>query len=143
MLLPYSYFLSFVSFFKKKKHTDSVTSPPEYRAHYSEALMLLPYSYHINSHKRRFPHILSRQRPAETKALEAARAAAGLPANSFLLCSYNQFFKVDPKVLAVWAAILKAVPRAKLVCIDRSTRYCMRMCTRMQVYYMCEAGVYR
>ena len=83
--------------------------------------MLLPYSYHINSHKRRFPHILSRQRPAETKALEAARVSAGLPPNSFLLCSYNQFFKVDPKVLAVWAAILKAVPRAKLVCEHRST----------------------
>jgi len=37
--------------------TDATTSPPEFVSHYSEALMMLPYSYHINSHKKRFAEV--------------------------------------------------------------------------------------
>jgi hypothetical protein len=37
------------------------------------------------------------------------------------ICSYNQFFKVDPRVLAAWIALLKAEPRAKLVLIRNTS----------------------
>ena len=84
--------------------TDSITSPPEYRAAYSEALMALPYSYHINSHRGRFPDIPARPRPTGL-ALDAAREAAGLPRASLLVCSYNQFLKIDPHVLGAWAGV--------------------------------------
>jgi predicted O-linked N-acetylglucosamine transferase (SPINDLY family) len=39
-----------------------------------------------------------------------------LPKDS-LICSYNQFFKIDPRVLNAWMRILKAVPTAKLILV--------------------------
>ena len=65
-----------------------------------QALLLLPFSYHINSHPLRFPDLpraaAGAPEAAPGPARDAARAAAGLPAapGGKLFCSYNQFFKV-------------------------------------------------
>jgi hypothetical protein len=74
-----------------------VTSPPEYRVDYSEHLLYLPHSYHVNSHPIRFPDPSARPLSPADGPLREARRAAGLPAvgqDRVLLCSYNQFFKV-------------------------------------------------
>jgi hypothetical protein len=32
-------------------HTDRITSPPDYRAHYSEKFLYMPHSFVASSHK--------------------------------------------------------------------------------------------
>lgn len=71
--------------------TDSYSTPPEYRSFYSEKLYMLPFSYHINSHAASMP------RPRRKGADESP---------SPVLCSFNQYFKLDPALLAAWGRIL-------------------------------------
>jgi predicted O-linked N-acetylglucosamine transferase (SPINDLY family) len=63
---------------------DRVVAPPEFRAQFSEKLMVLPYSYFCNDH---------RQQPAWAGVPSAAVQRADyaeLPARGVLLACFNQ-----------------------------------------------------
>jgi predicted O-linked N-acetylglucosamine transferase (SPINDLY family) len=87
---------------------DKIVAPQEHAAHYSEKLLHLPNCYQINDH---------RQAIAE-KNLN--RADFGLPENTFVFCSFNQHFKIEPVMFDVWMNILKQVPDSVLWLIKRN-----------------------
>lgn len=95
--------------------TDKVTTPPEYRHFYQESLLLMPASYHVNSHSMRFKDAPSP--PSDASSLAAARVAAGLPSKGTIFCSYNQFFKFDLAILRAWSRLLAADHAASLLLV--------------------------
>jgi len=87
---------------------DRVVAPPEYRAQFSERLMLLPYSYFCNDH---------RQQPAWADIPSAAVSRSmhsELPKEGILLACFNQLYKMDPPVFDVWMQVLKSNPNTYL-----------------------------
>jgi predicted O-linked N-acetylglucosamine transferase (SPINDLY family) len=87
---------------------DRVVAPPEFRAQFSEKLMVLPYSYFCNDH---------RQQPAWAGVPSAAVQRtdyAELPARGVLLACFNQLYKIDPPIFAVWMDVLVRFPHAHL-----------------------------
>ncbi|MBC7916562.1 MAG: tetratricopeptide repeat protein [Rhodoferax sp.] len=76
---------------------DAVVTPLAHQADYSETLALMPHSYQPTDSRR-------------TMAARPTREAAGLPADAFVFCSFNQIYKITPDVFDVWCRILTAVP---------------------------------
>ena len=70
--------------------------------HYSEKIVYLPDSYQINDAKR----VIADYIPA--------RADAGLPANSFVFCCFNNMYKLTPGMFDVWMRILSKVENSVL-----------------------------
>jgi predicted O-linked N-acetylglucosamine transferase (SPINDLY family) len=97
--------------------TDSLTFLTSNIPHsfYSESLLYMPASYHVNSHSMRFKEPSAP--PSGEAALAGARLAAGLPESGTLFCSYNQFFKIDEGILRAWSAILARDPSSWLVLV--------------------------
>ncbi len=81
---------------------DRCVIPDEARPHYAEKIVYLPHSYQAND----------RQRPIA--AGEVTRASAGLPADGFVFCCFNNNYKIMPQVFAVWMRLLGAVPGSVL-----------------------------
>lgn len=81
---------------------DRVTIPPEHYVHYQEKALILPDCLQINDRKRAIPPD------------NARRADHGVPDEAFVLCSFNQAYKLQPDLFAHWMTILKAVPHAVL-----------------------------
>jgi protein O-GlcNAc transferase len=75
---------------------DRVVIPEDEERFYSEKVALLPHSYQINDDNRAI---------AETPA----RAVAGLPADSFVFCNFNDAKKFTPATFACWMRILDQV----------------------------------
>ena len=65
--------------------------------HYSEKIVWLPDTYQPNDRQRR----IDGQAPA--------RVEAGLPANGFVFCCFNNSYKITPDVFAIWMRILQQV----------------------------------
>lgn len=42
------------------------------------------------------------------------RAHYGVPEDRFVLCNFNQLYKMDPAIFATWMAVLRRVPNAVL-----------------------------
>jgi predicted O-linked N-acetylglucosamine transferase (SPINDLY family) len=42
------------------------------------------------------------------------RAAAGLPAQAFVICAFNHPYKISPQVFDIWCAVLREAPAAVL-----------------------------
>lgn len=81
---------------------DHIVIPPEQRAHYSEAIALMPNSYQAND---------------VTKAIADrafSRAELGLPESGFVFCCFNNNYKIMPATFDCWARILHAVPGSVL-----------------------------
>jgi predicted O-linked N-acetylglucosamine transferase (SPINDLY family) len=78
--------------------------PPGSERHYSERVMRLP-CYQPNDRKRDVA-----ERPT--------RAAAGLPEDAFVFCSFNALHKVTRFTLERWATILAATPGSVLWMLD-------------------------
>jgi protein O-GlcNAc transferase len=81
---------------------DARVIPEADRPHFAESVAYLPHSY--------FPA------PAEFSSVDAApstlqalRAAAGLPEQGFVFCCFNNSFKIEPDVFAVWMQLLSRV----------------------------------
>jgi protein O-GlcNAc transferase len=74
---------------------DDTVIPPEDEALYSAKVVRLPGTYHCAS-----PHPIA---PA------SSRAAAGLPAEGFVFCAFNNPEKIDRTVFDVWMRILGRV----------------------------------
>ena len=81
---------------------DSVVAPPSADATFSERLARLPHSYQVNDY---------RQPIAETPV---TRREQGLPEEGFVLCCFNQNFKIDPAIFDVWMSLLRQLPTSIL-----------------------------
>jgi predicted O-linked N-acetylglucosamine transferase (SPINDLY family) len=80
---------------------DSVVVPPGSEIEFSEKLVRLPHCYQPNDRRRTID-------PAPT------RARAGLPADAFVYCCFNQAFKIAREMFALWLDLLRATPHAVL-----------------------------
>jgi predicted O-linked N-acetylglucosamine transferase (SPINDLY family) len=95
---------------------DRVACPPDFASDYTEALVLVPHSYFISGHPFQYPLVgpAARAADAPAAARAAARRAAGLPGEGFLLASFNNLDKLEPRLWRLWRAVLDAVPGAAL-----------------------------
>ena len=75
--------------------------PESERAYYAEQVIYMPDSY--------LPGDTIRPRPPPPE-----RAAAGLPDDALVLCSFNAAFKFNPALFAVWMDLLRTHPKAIL-----------------------------
>lgn len=80
---------------------DPIVTPLAHAPNYSEAIAQLPASYQPNDRRRALP-------PAPP------RAALGLPEDAVVLCCFNQTYKISPRMLDHWAAIVARSPKAVL-----------------------------
>jgi predicted O-linked N-acetylglucosamine transferase (SPINDLY family) len=76
---------------------DRQVVPPRLESAYSENIVRLPDCYQVNDRKR---HIAD-----ETPS----RADAGLPAQGFVFCSFNNSYKIRPAMFDIWMRLLRAV----------------------------------
>lgn len=81
---------------------DAVVIPPESRAHYTEKVVWLPDCYQANDPQRR----IAGDAPT--------RAQAGLPADAFVYCCFNNNYKITPATFDAWVRILQRVPGSVL-----------------------------
>jgi len=73
---------------------DRVALPFDQQAFFTEAIVHLPDSYQANDSKR----VIAAKLPS--------RREAGLPDDAFVLCCFNQSFKITPSIFDVWMRIL-------------------------------------
>jgi Glycosyl transferase family 41/Galactosyltransferase/Glycosyl transferase family 2 len=85
--------------------SDPIVSPRAHEADYAEKLAWLPHSYQPNDRTRVVNDVRD-------------RAAAGLPEEAFVYCSFNNTYKITPQVFDTWCRILHAVPGALLWLLD-------------------------
>ena len=87
---------------------DDVVIPAEARGDFGEAVARLPNCYLPNTSWQ----------PLAAPSLD--RAAAGLPDDGLVFCSFNNTFKITPDVFAVWMRILQRVRGSVLWLIEAS-----------------------
>lgn len=80
---------------------DPVTTPPEVAVDFSEKLAQMPLCYQPNDSQRSLPAPLP-------------RSACGLPEAAFVLCSFNQSYKITPAVFDTWCGLLHDIPGSVL-----------------------------
>jgi protein O-GlcNAc transferase len=76
---------------------DRIVLPFDQQPFYSEAIVHLPDSYQVNDSKR----AIAAQAPS--------RHDAGLPDGGFVLCCFNNSFKITPAIFDVWMRVLGQV----------------------------------
>ena len=76
---------------------DAVVTPFEHAAYYTEKIVQLPGSYQVNDRQR----AVAPETPS--------RAAAGLPAEGFVFCCFNNNYKITPGVFDIWMRLLAQV----------------------------------
>ncbi|WP_281806452.1 UDP-N-acetylglucosamine-peptide N-acetylglucosaminyltransferase [Methylocystis echinoides] len=81
--------------------TDAFCTPEGSADAYSERLAVLPHSYQ--------PHGCR-----EVVAPAPRRTEAGLPAEGFVFCCFNQAYKITPEVFDIWCRLLNCVPGSVL-----------------------------
>lgn len=82
--------------------TDGIVVPPEHERFYSEKLIRLPHCYQMN------------HRPSLNGLSREHRTDWGLPEQGVVFCSFNQAYKLDADLFAVWMRILDQVPGSVL-----------------------------
>jgi predicted O-linked N-acetylglucosamine transferase (SPINDLY family) len=80
---------------------DGVVVPEGEENAFAESIVRLPHSYLPGGDRR---DIASR----------APRAEAGLPAEGFVFCAFNNTFKITPRWFGIWMRLLKDVPAGVL-----------------------------
>ncbi|MDB5580603.1 MAG: repeat-containing protein, partial [Bradyrhizobium sp.] len=76
---------------------DRTVAPFEHAPFFSEKIVQLPDSYQVNdTHRKVSPNV-------------PTRAAAGLPEQGFVFCSFNNNWKITPPVFDIWMRLLKQV----------------------------------
>ncbi|WP_269531132.1 tetratricopeptide repeat protein [Chitinimonas sp. BJYL2] len=80
---------------------DAVVTPPEHAGQYSEKVVNLPHCYQPNDNKR-------------ANGLTSSREAEGLASDAFVMCSFNQPFKLGPATFDIWCALLKKIDGSQL-----------------------------
>jgi len=76
---------------------DKVVVPHDQRHYYTENLIYLPNCYQPNDDSQLIP------------AHQFTRQQFGLPERAIVFCSFNQSFKIEPTIFAVWMDILRDV----------------------------------
>jgi predicted O-linked N-acetylglucosamine transferase (SPINDLY family) len=80
---------------------DGIVTPLEHAADYAEKLAQLPGCLLPASRHRPLPRPLSRTRN-------------DLPEDAFVMCAFNQSYKLLPQTFAVWCEVMRSAPRAVL-----------------------------
>ena len=80
---------------------DAIVTPLEHAARFSEMLALMPRCFQPNDRQR-----ITGARPT--------RVAAGLPADGFVFCCFNQSYKINPAMFDLWCRLLLEVPGSVL-----------------------------
>jgi protein O-GlcNAc transferase len=76
---------------------DPIVIPPEQAIHYAEKIAYLPYCYQANDDE------------LPMAAEEYSRKDYHLPADGVVYCCFNQPYKIDARLFAIWLDILKQV----------------------------------
>ncbi len=87
---------------------DPVVTPAAEADCYAEALALMPHAYQPNDRTRVIGPLPD-------------RAAAGLPEDGFVFCSFNRPLKISATVFDIWCDILNQVPGSVLWLLEGST----------------------
>ena len=103
--IPSSYGAELVDY----RLSDPMATPPGSDAHWGERLALL-----------RAPHFAYRYRGDPASA--GARADHGLAERGMVYCCFNQSWKIEPEVFAVWMRLLNGVPGSVLWLLDGGDR---------------------
>jgi len=83
--------------------SDAFVTPDSSACWYDERLVLLPTCYQISSELDAGPAV-----PPPT------RASLGLPDGAFVLCCFNNSYKIQPAVFSAWMRILQQLPESVL-----------------------------
>jgi len=75
---------------------DSFVVPGDQQPFFSEQLVHLPRCYQVNDRQRRIADP------------PPSRQACGLPAEGFVFCSFNNSYKISPRLFDVWMRLLRA-----------------------------------
>jgi len=81
--------------------SDAFIFPEELKQHFTEAPLYLPTLYQVSDTQRRFG-------PTPT------REALGLPEDAFVLCAFNNNYKITPEMFESWMRILRRSPNSIL-----------------------------
>ena len=81
---------------------DHTVLPEDEQSFYAEQVVWLPNSYQVNDNRRAIA------------STAPSRAEAGLPADAFVFCNFNQPYKLAPAMLETWLHILAQVPGSVL-----------------------------
>ncbi len=76
---------------------DRFVIPAEQHRHYAEKIVNLPDSFQVNDDKRR----IAERTPT--------RAELGLPAQGLVFCSFNNNYKITPRMFDIWMRLLSEV----------------------------------
>ncbi|HXF65901.1 MAG TPA: hypothetical protein VNK67_04265, partial [Burkholderiales bacterium] len=81
---------------------DPVVIAPGEERFYAERVLRLPHCYQVNDRRR------------EVAERTPSREEAGLPAEGFVFCCFNQAYKITPEMFSLWMRVLAAVPGSVL-----------------------------
>jgi predicted O-linked N-acetylglucosamine transferase (SPINDLY family) len=89
---------------------DRTVVPEEAVPYYAEKIIFLPHSYQVNDRSRA---------PADATC---SRAEAGLPAQGFVFCCFNNAYKITPETFERWMRILRRVQGSVLWLLEDDPR---------------------
>ena len=81
---------------------DSIVVSEPHRAAFSESVVYLPHCYQPNDSTRSLPE------------KRITRNEAGLPADAFVYCCFNNSYKITPEIFDVWMRMLERTPGSVL-----------------------------
>ena len=76
---------------------DPTVIPQDHRAYYTEQIVWLPESYHVNDNRRPTPDNIP------------TRRECGLPDNAFVFCCFNNPHKITPEMFDIWMRLLCSI----------------------------------
>jgi len=85
---------------------DPIVAPAAHKPFYSEQIVWLPDTYQANDRSR------------EAADAPMDRASVGLPPSGFVFCSFNNSYKIEPRVFDVWMRLLRNVEGSVLWLLD-------------------------
>jgi len=89
---------------------DRTVVPDEAVQYYAEKIIFLPQSYQVNDRRRA---------PVDATC---SRAEAGLPAQGFVFCCFNNAYKITPETFERWMRILRRVDGSVLWLLEDTPR---------------------
>ncbi len=81
--------------------------PDVVRNYYSEKILYMPHSYHVNDHRQTSQFVIESDHAP-------TRSQYGLSEDKFVFCNFGQLSKFDPEIFKCWMNILKRVPNSVL-----------------------------
>ena len=103
---------------------DRIVVPENQKPFYSEKMVYMPHSYQINA---------DNQIIADKKW---TKRDVGLPENSFVFCSFNQEYKIEPVIFNAWMNILNQVGNSVLWLLSKN-----RLAQNNLIEYAIDKGI--